>query len=113
MLTLQGSPNGARVAHLLIQRKLDIGLKTVVGIYVFECLTRARGPCIMFKLGNLAAPVPRPQDSPARPFPSPGTDPNAPVGGGDIKKRIAKKRNVVRQHIFRFDGNMTVTSEYV
>lgn len=98
--------------HFLTQRTLNVGLKTVVGIYVFECLSRARGPCIMFKLNNLAAPVIRPQD-PAQPAPSPGTDPNAPVGGGQMEKRREKKRDIVRQHVFRFDGNVTVTSEYV
>lgn len=109
---MPGSPNGARVAHFLTQRKLNVGLKTVVDIYVFECLSRVRGPCIMFKLGNVDAPVAPPQD-PAQPAPSPGTDPNAPVEVGEMEKRVSKKRNVVRQHVFRFDGNMTVTSEYV
>ncbi|KAH5158172.1 hypothetical protein HBH69_074870 [Parastagonospora nodorum] len=81
-LALLGSPNGARVAHFLVQRKPQVGLKTVIGIYAFESQAKSRAPCLMFKLETSV-------------------------------KRVLEQRNFVRTHIFRFDGNVTLPSEYM
>jgi hypothetical protein len=105
-----GSPNSACVAHFLTQRKNLIGLKTVTGVWVFECSSRSHAPCLIFDVGPLAAPVPRPQPQPQPQ--NPGIDPNAPIGGGEVSKRMAGNE-MVREHVFRFDGNGTVESGYV
>jgi hypothetical protein len=63
----------------------------------------------MFKLGNLAAPVPVPQ------APSgllPGTNSDMPVSGEIGEKRKLELRNLLRVHTFGLDGNVTVSSEY-
>ena len=93
-----GSPNGARVAHFLIQRKNQIGMKTVTGVYAFECSSRSHAPCLMFTIGpTQTVPRPQQQQQAAR------TD----------EKRAPLKNNFVREHVFRFDGNVTVSSQYV
>ncbi|KAH3918091.1 hypothetical protein HBH56_031810 [Parastagonospora nodorum] len=111
-LALLGSPNGARVAHFLIQRKPQVGLKTVIGIYGFESQAKSRAPCLMFKLGNLAAATPRPPVQRSELGPSSGAEQNMPVEETSVK-RVLEQRNFVRTHIFRFDGNVTLPSEYM
>lgn len=66
--------------------------------------------------------VPRTPDPPANPspVPAPDQDPNSDTHGdpgvpiAPLGERSAvKKRNIVRVHTFRFDGNATVSSHYV
>jgi hypothetical protein len=102
-----GSPNGARFAHFLIQRKNYVGLKTVIGIFVFECLSRSRAPCLMFKLGNLAAPVPVPQGQAG------SMDSNALGIEYSHEKRAVDQHNFVRIHTFHYGGNVSVSNEDV
>jgi hypothetical protein len=102
-----GSPNGARFAHFLIQRKNNVGLKTVIGIFVFECLSRSRAPCLMFKLGSLAAPVLVPQGQADSP------DQIVQGSGGMGEKRVVDHRNFVRIHTFHYVGNGSVSREDV
>ncbi|KAF2832785.1 hypothetical protein CC86DRAFT_399450 [Ophiobolus disseminans] len=64
-LALLGSPNGARFAHFLIQRKNQIGMKTVTGVHAFECVSRSHDPRFMFTVGPIQA-VPWPQQQVAR-----------------------------------------------
>ena len=120
------SPNGAGFAHFLIQRKNIIGLKQIDAVWVFECSSSSRAPCMFFTVEDLAQAVPRPPDPPAQPNPTPGPsdeDPNArentnkpgsePGPSQMVKRRGLEKRNFVRVHTFRYNGNMTVASEYM
>ncbi|KAH7080600.1 hypothetical protein BKA63DRAFT_591219 [Paraphoma chrysanthemicola] len=105
-LALLGSPNGACVAHLLTQRKKEVGLKGVTGIYVFEGQSKSRAPCLMFKIESLAAPVPRPQQESQQPQ-NFGQDPNKSVHGSKVVKN-SMIDGIVREHFFRFGDNGTV-----
>jgi len=82
---------------------------------------------MIFRAKDLAQAAPRPQNPPAQPVPSPGPsddDPNTREntenpreGDGPppamIKARNSEKRHIIREHTFRFDGNVTVSSEYI
>ncbi|KAH7096056.1 hypothetical protein FB567DRAFT_602176 [Paraphoma chrysanthemicola] len=103
-LALLGSPNGARVAHLLTQRKKEVGLKSITGVYVFECQSKSRAPCLFFKIEPLAAPVPRPQPEQTQ---NSEQDLDKPVDGGRMVKRLMKD-GVVREYVFQFGRNETV-----
>jgi hypothetical protein len=92
---------------MLIQRKLQLGLKTVIGIYAFECLSRSRAPCLMFKSGNLAAPVAVPHGQGAT---SPDTDSDSSIREM-CEKHALDRRNFVRIHTFHYAGNLTVSNK--
>jgi hypothetical protein len=84
----------------------------MTAIWVFECASGSRAPCIMFQVGNLAAPVPRPQSASAESGVVAGTDRKA--SGDAVVKAKPEKREIVKEHTFRTDGgNVTLVSEYV
>jgi hypothetical protein len=131
LMAIPGSPNGAGFAHFLIERKEQVGLKTIDTILVFQCESKAKGPCMMFGVQDLAAPAPRPKDdtAPKDPAAGPsGSDPNENKMTEDIEMldavppddekfgnketRGLAKGNFVRLHTFSLDehGNVTLSS---
>ncbi|KAF2832786.1 hypothetical protein CC86DRAFT_414326 [Ophiobolus disseminans] len=123
LIKVPGSPNGAGFAHFLIQRKAEVGLKQIEAVWVFECSTGSKTPCLFFTVEDLAQPVPRPSNTGPQPNSTPGDDPiakgdaeNARSGKEEpamVKPRDVEKRNFVRVHTFRLGDNVTLSSEYI
>ncbi|KAH5071318.1 hypothetical protein HBH96_010910 [Parastagonospora nodorum] len=122
---LLSSANGSGFAHFLIQRKLQVGLKSIDRVLVFQGESKSKAPCLMFGVVNLSAPTPRPRDDTTKdPAAGPGSDPNDTEmteepddpdllpEGGNVGAWSLQKRSFVRVHTFRLNerGNVTLSS---
>ncbi|KAF2032521.1 hypothetical protein EK21DRAFT_109901 [Setomelanomma holmii] len=97
VFAILGSPNSARFAHFLIQRKNQIGLKTITAVWAFEYQSRSHAPCMLFNVGPLAAPMPRPQPQPPPQNPPPGQSPNPRGGGVEVDRMEFWSKSGVRR----------------
>lgn len=125
LTSTSGSPNGSGFAHFLIQRKLQIGLKSVDRVLAFQCESKSKSACLMSGMVDLSAPTPRSEeDTTKNPAAGPSSDPNDTdmaddpdepgvlLEGGNVGARSLEKRNFVRMHTFRLDnrGDVTLSS---
>lgn len=88
-LALLGSPNGASFAHFLIERKYIVGLKSINAVWVWECESDHKHPCMMFGVVDVPTPAERPS-----------------------KREEKGKYSVVREHQFFAEGNQTVVEKW-